>query len=223
MSLRMDIQILAEKCLEETTAYIQKHVIEANYCFELMRHALELDNSEAFSHMYNNYIRLVLSWVLRHPAYESTQEPVDYFASNAFAMFYFANKKEKFSKLHNVGAALKYLKACVHTGILQHLRYDKPTIELEEDRISTTYEMDKNILANQIWSRIRESLDDLDDLYLANLRYIQNMKPKDIAQENPQRWGSPRDVSVDLQRIKRTLSKDEILYQLLRDSKQQTR
>lgn len=213
----MDLQELYERCAEDTALYRSQRQAQTEHCFELMRQALMEDDSSAFTYLYRVYAPQVRRWVFRHPAYASTDEPAEYFVSNAFTKFYFASRHENFDKFANVASALAYLKACVHSSILQYVRQRPPaTVPLENvPAPAKTMSLDRELQRATIWERINALLPDETDRRLAHLTFSQGLKPAAIVEANLTEFSNARSVSVALQRIRRRLRKDPQLRALI--------
>ncbi len=210
----MSLEDIAMQCAEETQKYFQRKNDVTDYCFELMRHALQIEDTEAFTHLYRNYESLVRRWVYSHPRFSGTGEPAEYFVSAAFTSFYFAVRGSKFERFASLAQLLQYLKRCVHTSVAQHFRGIEPTdlLPLDDRSPISTTENFSNFA--DIWDRINELLPDDIDRILAHCVFSQNLKPSQIIEMHPH-WDSARKVSVHLQRIRRILRQDEALRLLL--------
>ncbi|RPI93757.1 MAG: sigma-70 family RNA polymerase sigma factor [Chloroflexi bacterium] len=214
----VSIDELARKCEEETQKYIRQQAHETRYCFELMQRGLGQELSEAFTQVYRIYEGLALKWVNSHPRYYMTGESADYFVSAAFSRFYFAVKGSEFARFPSVAQVLQYLKLCVQTVIAEYLRKAAriPEIALElaihslaDDNIETSSE------ARELWQYILSQLASDTDQLLAELCFLYDLKPAEIADKYAEHWPTARDVSVALQRIRRNLRKDTRLRQWL--------
>jgi hypothetical protein len=212
----MPLEDIATRCAEETQKYFQKRQDDTDYCFELLRQALEVDASEAFTHVYRTYEALVRRWVYSHPRFQGAGEPADYFVSAAFTSFYFAVRGDKFKRFDTLPQLLQYLKRCVHTSIAQHFRGMELSdmVPLESDDRSPISHTEKFSDFVDIWDRINELLPNDVDRLLAHCVFSQNLKPSQIIELHPY-WESAREISVQLQRIRRGLRQDGTLRVLL--------
>ena len=213
----MDIQTLAERCIEDTKNYIRNMAQTAVSCFELMRLALQENNNAALTAIYRNYRQLIRSWVMIHPGFGISQESPEYFTLDAFANFYFAVRGEKFSNFANLARLLSFLKACVHSSIMMYLRKQRiPIVPLPDDENTVeVQDFDQNLNELAIWERICYLLPAEDDQNLAHLAFVQELKASDIANAFPKAYVDARAVSVALQRIRYALRNDAKLRELL--------
>lgn len=213
---QMTLDELVLHCAEETQHYLEKQASDTRYCLELMRKALYEKSSEAFTQVYRTYEFLVRHWVYAHSAFSLVEDSADHFVTLAFSNFYFAARGDKFNKFDSLAQLLTYLKRCVHTAIVQYLRDTQQPQHnaLDDEAIPAAHSPEHLLTLADIWQRISTLLPDETDQLLANCVFSQGLKPADIIAVYPH-WASTRDVSVNLQRIRRTLRKDAELQQLL--------
>jgi hypothetical protein len=212
----MPLPELVRHCQEETQKYFHKGQHVTIYCFELLRLALQVGVSDAFTHVFRNYQPLVRKWVYNHPQFYGTGEAADYFVSAAFSSFYFAVRGERFARFSTLSQLLTYLKRCVHTAIAQYFRGAEPQAALSlDDNNNLLIEPTESYSSlADIWNRITELLPDEVDQLLAHCVFTQNLKPSQIVEIYPH-WQSAREISVQLQRIRRRLREDSTLRSLL--------
>lgn len=211
MSLNaLTIDDLGERCIEDTQNFFRHLPHEVQHCFELLRRALAERQAEAFTRVYQIYLPQVLGWAIHHPRFSQTNESADYFANLALSKFYFALSGEGFNRFSLLSEVLAYLKVCVHTAIAQHLRKrDAEVLTIMADAHGNRDQvLERDLNAAQIWARICVLLPDEADRLLADFVFRQDLKPAEIARAYSQHWAHPREVSVALQRIRRTLRRD---------------
>ncbi len=205
---------LARRCAEETSRFMHREASDSQYCFELFRRALLHGVSEAMTRLYQIYERLVTSWVYHHSRFPATDESADYFVSAAFSSFYFALRGPAFQQFASLAAVLAYLKMCVHTAIAQYMRDQEATPTLlfaEDDDPGYTPDLASDVYADELWKHICRLLPDEQDRQLAHCVFVQHLKPAQIVDAYEGYWKDARAVSVALQRIRRSLRKDEAL------------
>jgi hypothetical protein len=209
---------LARKCEEETQKYIRQQPNETRHCFELLRRGLGQERSEAFTQVYQIYEGLALKWVHSHPRFYMTDESAEYFVSAAFSRLYFAVKGAKFARFPSLAHVLQYLKLCVQTVIAEYLRKAAriPEVELESAIHSPGHYAKESISeTRELWQYILTVLSSDTDRLLAELCFLYDLKPAEIAETHSEHWSTARDVSVALQRIRRNLRKDTRLREWL--------
>lgn len=208
---------LADLCAGETTKYIRRQDSDPQFCLELLRRALVDAASDALTHVYKVYEPLVLSWVHRHERFAQTGEEAGYFASMALRNFYFALRGAKFANFQFLPQILNYLKRCVHSAIEQYIRDQKPLADEPLDtveQIGQTPHYESGLEAQELWNYILRLLPQPDDQLLARLTFVLDMKPTEIVKLHPSIWQQERQVSVALQRIRRTLRRNDTLREM---------
>ena len=214
---RMSLDDLARHCAEETEKFSRHQANDPQFCFELLRRALADGAPEAFTRVYRNYERQVLSWVYSHSGFAQTGESADFFARSALSTFYFALRGPKFAQFTSLAKVLTYLKLCVHTAIMQYLRDQRPSATTRLDEagdLAHTPDLDNRADAAELWAHICRLLPDQRDRLLARYVFLQDLKPRQIVSAHPTQWGGEREVSVALYRIRRLLRNDAELRRL---------
>lgn len=202
-----ELHKLAQHCAEETQNYRNRQPHNPDYCFELMRRALEEQQEDSLIYVYNTYMPLARTWVHRHPSFKLTRETADFFASVALSNFYYAVRGAKFKDFDTLAKLLSYLKSCVNTAILQSTRNQPLMVSLQDDdrNQSKNIRLIKKIIDEELRDLLRSLFNNEKDLRLVEDYYIHRLKPRDIAKLSPELWENARRVSIDLQRIRRIL------------------
>lgn len=213
----LSIDELARLCAIETDKFNHRLPSDSQFCFELFRRALAAGASEAFTHVYTIYERQMQAWVQRHPQFSRSAESAEYFASAAWAKFFFALRGPKFAEFRSLPAVLSYLKLCVFTVIALYLRDQQRAllVPLEATTVAETPDMQAGVVAEQITRRIAELLPDERDRVLAHARFVEQLMPREIVRAYPGWWKDERAVSIEVYRIRRVLRADAELRQLL--------
>jgi hypothetical protein len=212
----LSIDDLSRLCASETAKFNRRQPSDAQFCFELLRRALADGVAEAFTHVYRIYERQVRIWVHSHSRFAQTGESDEYFVSAAWSTFYFALRGQKFAGFPSLPQVLAYLKACVHTAIMLYLRDQQPaaTLALDEHPGLAAAEQPEPFDTAQLAERIAQLLVDPADRLLAHCVFAKDLKPRQIVKAYPGQWGSERDVTVALFRIRRILRNDTQLRRM---------
>lgn len=208
---------LAQRCGEETAKFTRRVDNDPQFCFELLRRALAEQSDEAFTQVYRVYEPLVTGWVYRHSRFALTGESPDYFVSGAFRAFYLALRGERFARVPTLAAALGYLKTCVHTEIIQHLRGRKAELTVSAEEVpegAAEPDLGARVQAEELWAHLCRLLPDERDRLLARCAFALGLKPRQICVAYPAHWPSERAVSVALYRLRRILRADPELATL---------
>ena len=217
----LSIVDLATLCEEETRKFYLGSIYNPLHCYELLKRALSDQSAEAFSHVYRIYEPMVTRWVYRCGAFSSADEPADFFVSAAFSSFYFALRGKDLGKFDSLSKVLNYLKSCVYTAVLEYIRKNKRHDIVTEASIETYVNLGTedsvDSLLQDLWARICELLPDKEDQQLAYHVFVLDMKPSEIAESDPERWESARQVTQRLYRIRQILRNDSDLRHLGED------
>ncbi|MBN1699259.1 MAG: hypothetical protein JW881_17195 [Spirochaetales bacterium] len=219
MNLQNEISIteLKKKCGEQTRKFHKGEEHTTRFCFELFRRFFEENCDEAIAAVYAIYRPLISHWVKKHKYFDENFMDKDEVVFDSMSNFIFSLRRYPFTNFTSIGALLSYWRKCIHTVIMSYWRKNKRSAMNIEDVSSLSGETDyeRQVIAKDIWARVRTVLCNPDDILLSRLIFVYNMKPRHIAREYPEKWKVPDDVRVNQQRIKRQLQKDEQLLQLL--------
>jgi hypothetical protein len=212
------VEQVARLCVEENTRYEQEWVSNPDYCFELFRRALADLNETALNFVREIYNPRLERWVRRLWQFAQTGEEAEYFAQEAFVNFYFASAGPKFAKYQSLGRIINYMKTCVFTAVTLYLRGQFPTEPAPEgfDPPDPNTEF-VNLKVDALWQHICTVLTDEKERLLANLAFVQEMKPREIVPHYGHIWQTESQVSMALFRIRRKLYGDTTLARWLND------
>jgi hypothetical protein len=113
---------LAQRCEQETNLYFKHQRHDTSYCYELFRRAIQEGDQSVWENIYICYKLLVVGWVKKHPAFESSGEQVEYFVNGALGKLSTTLTRERFRGFSDLESVLRYLKMCVHSVIIDHHR-----------------------------------------------------------------------------------------------------
>jgi len=190
-----DIEEVAHSCVRESERYFRGQANDPRFCFELFRRAFVHRDQIAWEHLYRTYQPLVFKWINNHPAFEDSGEEVDYFANRTFDKIWFSISPAKFSNFKELNALLGYLKMCVGSVILDHVR-NKAKLKLETLEDSNESEPNfqyptvedqtiNHIEAKELWKRIKECLSDRQEYTVVYACFLLDLKPREILIQFP--------------------------------------
>src|SRR5512139_2611683 len=84
----MAVEILAQRCAEETDLFFRRQENNTEFCFELFRRALQEKTEEsdrAWGYILERYTAMVTGWVIQHSSFSVTGADAEDFVSQAFA------------------------------------------------------------------------------------------------------------------------------------------
>jgi hypothetical protein len=179
---------LAERCGQESERFFQHAASDPRYCYELMRRALNERDQQAWSTIYPQYEPLVISWVLRHPAFSASGEETAYFVNAAYEKLWVAITPAKFNKFPDLRSLLRYLQLCVHSVITDHMRQlTLQTLQIQPE-IVETFHIQPDIAATVVdrvqhgtlWGLITERLQDAKERQVMYGSFVLGLKPREL-------------------------------------------
>lgn len=209
---------VARACVEQNARFERDGVSDPEYCFELFRRALAELNETALNYVREIYTPRLEKWVRRLWQFAQTGEEAEYFCQEAFVNFYFASAGPKFAKYQSLGRIINYMKTCVFTAVTLYLRSQIPAETAPEDFDPPDPNTDfVNLKVESLWLHICTILTDDKERLLANLAFVQEMKPREIVPRYSHIWQTESQVSTALFRIRRKLYRDPALSRWLSD------
>jgi hypothetical protein len=213
----LDLPELVQRCEQETRLYFQRQKPDDRYCFELFRRAIEEGNSSIWNHLYPCYSGLVASWVMQHPAYESSGEKVEYFVNGAFAKLVVTLTRERFQGFSELGYILSYLKLCVHSVVVDYQRAADQasfyTLEEIGEEASSEASPEEQVFGQaaqeEIWEKVTERLHDEKERAVIQGLFVFDLKPRDL-------YDQMSTLFTDVDEIYRI--KQNVMARLRRDS-----
>lgn len=218
--LLMGVAELARRCAEEMARYRRGQCSDPGYCYELFRCALVERDEEAWAAVYNQYDRLVQSWVGDAPG-----DP-DGLVNETFERLWRAIPPDRFGDFSTLGEILEYLKRCARCVAVDARRREERR-QAEEAALarlqalgtagmrSASEQALDAIVGEQLIERARERLHGLGEQLAFRASFEWNLRPGTIAEQWPGVFASAREVSRIKERILRRLRRDEGVRALL--------
>lgn len=120
----MSIAALSTRCMEELHNYWQGAPSDERYGMELFYRALSQRNSLAWEAVQRCFHETMCRWVLNHPLWTiaSGYDSEENYIAQGFTRFWQATVSKQDGMFQSLGAAMKYLRACLHAGMVDTLR-----------------------------------------------------------------------------------------------------
>src|SRR6266702_1164048 len=193
----MSLSALADRCMSEIDNYRRGEESNDQYCLEIFRRAMLEHDDEAWSLLVNRFQEFLLAAFRRHPRCEAAlhlDSPENY-VDRAFARFWVAvhDQQEMFTSL---GAALRFLRLCLNSTILDMLRSyararEVPLPELDFAMEAAVEDQDEG---GELWEVILTMLPGDRERRLAFLLYPCNLKPREIVRLCPQEFSNVDEI-----------------------------
>ena len=202
---QMSLAALEKRCHDEMINYRKGEVYDDRYCLEIFYRALKKQDNQAFELLVHNFRGMAITWLRSHPRYDSAMrhESEENYVIEAFARLWNA-RHEKPNNFETLGAALFYLKQCLHTAVQDTLRsYEKQLVQLPEpgtspDELVAREEDD----GRELWEVIESFLPTEREKRAAYLMFHCNLKAREIMQHCP---GAFSHVS-EIHRLRRNIN-----------------
>ncbi|HVA89666.1 MAG TPA: hypothetical protein VNL71_07470 [Chloroflexota bacterium] len=181
MARGLDIRELARSCQEETERYLRGETFREAFCFELFRRAIVERDDAAWAGVYAQYSSLARIWL-------KARMDEDEGVNAAFERFWRALDATKFARFGSLAAILSYLKMCVQTTVLDHLRaqrqgateVDLAEVQALQARDTVEGEVGGKLDAVDLWRRVRDTLRHDRERRVIYLSYAIGLTPREI-------------------------------------------
>ena len=215
---KQGLNALSQRCAEESGRYFRKQPNETHFCFELFRRAFVEKDQLAWEKLYNIYRPLIIGWVTSSPGFSSSGEEVGYFINRAVEKMWISISAQKFERFEELNALLRYLKMCVGSVIIDHMRtrermkYEEIPSSPAKEPVVTGLSIEEQVAdrldANEFWQLIEGSISDHLERYVLIGSYVYDLKPREILNQYSKMF-------QDIQQIYRI--KENILARLRRN------
>ena len=191
---------ISQRCAETTANFFKHQDTDNRFCFELFRRAFAERNQPAWEYVYAQYQALVTGWVQAHGQFALSGEEAQYFVNGAFMNMAKACTPEKFAQFANLRKLLAYLKACVHTVIVNHVRSagNPPTAELPESLRGGQYPLEQMVLTDmqraECWRLVHARLQDDKERIVIEHCFVLGVKPRQVYEHFSDRFSEVREV-----------------------------
>ncbi len=241
----LDLEELRRRCAQESERYFRGQSNDPSYCFELFRRAFVDQEQDAWECIYTIYKPLVARWVVSNQWFVKSGEEVQYFVNCAFEKMWSTIKPDKFTRFSEVRALLRYLKMCVGSVIIDHVRTKERLnlAELGEDEELKLLAIDAlpgEVMTDQacmpveeltldrfdvktLWEVIREALSSPGEYEVVYASFVLGLKPREILDLYPESFSDIHQIYQMKENLLTKLSKDTALSKFFREFSGKTR
>jgi hypothetical protein len=212
---------VARYCREETDSFFRRLAPDTRHCYELFRRALARREDDALARLIANYTPLVDSWVRRHPAFQGTGEEAAFFVAAAFEKLWQAVPPARFKDFPNVNKLLRYLKLCVASCVIDHLRGRAETYSLDDDGRAALPEPAapepklSRVEREELWAEVLRRAQNRQERTVAHACLTLQLKPAEVLQEYPGIFQDVREIYRVKQNLLERLRRDQELRRRL--------
>lgn len=174
--------------------------------YQLFYQAIVEGQEESWTEIYEAFYSQVTWWVRQNKAYWISSEEVNYFANGAFIKFYEAMTPDKFLQvIPNLPTALSYLRACVASVVIDHVRTQvweeqmemldsNPPLVISQCMHELERRIGEHLEAKTLWQSIAQVATDEDEILILQAIFIQGMKSCEILEAYPGRFDSVNQI-----------------------------
>ena len=194
----MSLSALADRSMSEINNYRRGEPTNGQYSLEIFRRAMLEHDNDAWDLLINRFQGFLLAAFRRHPGSEAAthlDSPENYVA-RAFARFWVAAVHNQQVTFTSLGAALRFLRLCLNSAILDMLRSYTPTREvpLPEPGFAGEPAVEDQDDGSELWEVIRTMLPSERERRLAFLLYHCNLRPREIVRRCPHEFSDVNEI-----------------------------
>jgi hypothetical protein len=194
----MKLWALADRCMSEINKYRRGEASSDQYCLEIFRRAMLEYNGEAWDLLVGRFQEFLLAAFRRHPRCEAASRldsPENYVAK-AFERFWVAAVHNQQVEFTSLGAALRFLRLCLNSAILDTLRAHarRNEVPLPDPGFAEEPAVEDQDDGSELWKIIRDMLPNERERRLAFLLFYCNLRPRAIVRLRPQEFPDVNEV-----------------------------
>ncbi|MDB4895851.1 MAG: hypothetical protein JWN15_2113 [Firmicutes bacterium] len=191
----------------------------------LLYGALSTRDENAWAEAWHVWLPRVATWVRCHPQFGYTGEDVNYFVGRAFEKLWQAVEPEKLERFETPAHLLHYLKLCVHSAIVNHLRPDRnspfqatPAEEMgafPDPAPGVEATVLDQLRRDQLWTIVASHAQTDRERVIIQTALVDGMKPRDIAVRYRGLFGGVQEVYTCKRNLLERLMRDARLQEFL--------
>jgi hypothetical protein len=194
----MRLPALADRCMSEINNYRRGEASSDQYCLEIFRRAMQEQDDEAWTVLVERFQEFLLATFRRHPMSEAAthlDNPENYVA-RAFERFWTAAMHTQQVTFTSLGGALRFLRLCLNSVILDTLRpyARRNEVPLPVPNFAGEPAVGDQEEGSELWKVICDILSDERERRLAFLLYYRNLRPRDIARLFPREFPDVNEI-----------------------------
>lgn len=225
---KLSLSSISHRCAQESNHFFSGREHDPRFCYELFRRAILEQNEAAWARIYEQYGRLVSSWVKRHAAFPTSGEEIQFFMNRAFEKMWLGITPKKFHTFGSLKSILSYLQMCVHSVMVDHVRQKefKLVIDSEEELKPLPNpggevledDVARRFAAQKFYEWLLEQLQDEREKIVVYCIFVLGMKPREVAEQYPEDFGDVREVYRVKENLLARLRRNDQLNQFFDDA-----
>lgn len=180
----MSLAALSTRCQEELHKFGQGAPSDERFGMELFYRALVLRDSAAWEAVQQCFQANMSRWLHNHPLRDVACgfDSEENYVAQGFARFWLASVNQQESMFQSLGAAMKYLRACLHACIIDTLRtYSRArVVGLPETGEAGELSCEDDYDSGELWQVISHLIPLKRERRVAYLLYHCGLKPRAI-------------------------------------------
>ncbi len=217
---RMDTDDLALLCQQESSKFFRDQPYEEQFCFELFRRALALNNQFAWEALYQTYGKLVRGWIRKCGGFDTLNMPLEELETLSFEKFWQATgERERFERFTSLRGILQYLRTCCAstvTDALRRRRMEHLLTDLDDaPHLASGHKPDVALLSQEqryhFWQEVRALLNDTQEEIVVQYYFVLGFKPRQIQARFPEHFPGIQDVYRVKRNVMSRLRRSEVL------------
>ena len=180
----MSIAALTTRCMEELHKFGHGAPSDERFGMELFYRALVQHNSQAWEALQQCFHESMSRWLRNHPLRDVACgfDSEENYVAQGFARFWLAMANRQDGMLQSLGAAMKYLRACLHACIVDTLRtYSRArVVGLPEAGEAGELSCEDEYESDELWQVISHLIPQKRERRVAYLLYHCGLKPRAI-------------------------------------------
>ena len=219
----MSTEALTTECGRQSEIFQRSRSSDDTYCLELFRRAIVQKDQDAWAAVYAQYQRVVATWVCSR--IDCLENSADEVVVDAYARFSRAFTAQRFTQYSQLRSVMAYLQRCAFAAAydckrrLQRTAYhtaDSLDDEGMENFLSTPADaVEQHVFgkmeATRVWECVLSHCQDDADRLIARRIFVENLKPDQVYQEQPQLFGSVQAVYQLVRNLRDRLRRDAVL------------
>ena len=223
---QLTVEVLAQRCAQETNLYFNHKDNDPRYCFELFRRAIREQDERALDAIFDQYRPLVVKWVdkwmYKHQDFQSYSDEAQDYVAQAFERFWLSFTPAKFDKSQSLAAVLRYLQMCVNGAITDAWRKSH-RLQLEqeagdeEQQFSEPNPTPEDLLqAEEFWQLIRRKSKDEKEYMVVYASFHLDLSPREILDEYRNEFSNIKEIYQHKANFLERLERDEEIKEFVR-------
>lgn len=220
-----NLPALQSDCAAQMERFRQERTNDPTPCLLLFRKAIMHRDPLAWEALVSIYRPHVQRWV-RGRGFTADVNLQDELVQEALIRFWRAYTPQQLARAHSLAEILRYWQDCTASACFDWLRRSRNAPDsfeaADDDPVSETRVTDalqKNLerseARGQLWQVVAELCQDETDRLIVHRIFVEGQKPRDLLQEQPDRFESIKHIYKRLRNLKDRLRRNPNLLELL--------